>query len=117
MVWGRMRTMLRRVEEPRTKNWGRPSFSDSALRHSRRRWSRACWSGVRASAGSEVMGRWRWKVSAGWDVSGEGMGDDPREETEVAEWCTSEAFFEGVCRGFGSSTGSPLQMAQIMDPN
>ena len=41
--------MLRRVVEARTKKRGRFSFSDSALRHSRRRWSRACCSGVRSS--------------------------------------------------------------------
>src|SRR5271155_4431170 len=54
-VCGRARTMLRRVVEARTKKSGRLSFSDSALRHSRRRWSRACCSGVRDSVGSGVV--------------------------------------------------------------
>src|SRR5271168_3186552 len=52
---GWARTMLRRVVEARTKKSGRLSFSDSALRHSRRRWSRACCSGVRDSVGSGVV--------------------------------------------------------------
>src|ERR1700748_2987468 len=60
---GRARTMLRRVVEARTKKSGRLSFSDSALRHARRRWSRACCSGVRVS-GSGVVVRGRVKVLA-----------------------------------------------------
>jgi hypothetical protein len=63
-VCGRARTMLRRVVEARTKKRGRFSLSDSALRHSRRRWSRACCSGVRVSTGSGVVERGRVKVSA-----------------------------------------------------
>ena len=51
--------MLRRVVEARTKKSGRFSFSDSALRHSRRRWSRACCSGVKVSVGSGVVARGR----------------------------------------------------------
>src|SRR6267154_2418121 len=54
-VCGRARTMLRRVVEARTKKRGRLSFSDSALRHSRRRRSRACCSGVRG-AGEGFIG-------------------------------------------------------------
>src|ERR1700733_14827841 len=59
---GWARTMLRRVVEASTKKRGRLSFSDSALRHSRRRWSRACCSGVRVSVGSAAA--WRALV---WD--------------------------------------------------
>ena len=50
-VRGWVRTMLRRAVVPRTKNWGRPIFSDSDLRQSRRRCSRASWVGVRVSPG------------------------------------------------------------------
>src|SRR6202021_1176217 len=65
--FGRARTMLRSVAEARTKKRGTFSFSDSALRQSRRRWSRACCSGVRLSVGSGMVGRGRVKVSAeGW---------------------------------------------------
>jgi len=56
--------MLRRVVEARTKKRGRFSFSDSALRHSRRRWSRACCSELRVSVGSGAV-RGQVKVSAG----------------------------------------------------
>jgi len=63
-VCGRARTMLRRVVEARTKKRGRLSFSDWVLRYSRRRWSRACCSGVRSSVGSGVAERVRVKVLA-----------------------------------------------------
>src|SRR5882757_8423909 len=67
-VCGRARTMLRRVVEARTKKRGRFNLSDSDLRHLRRRWSRACCSGVRVS-GSRVMARGRAKVSAGGEFT------------------------------------------------
>jgi len=54
---GRARTIFRRVVEARTKKRGRLSLSDSVWRHSRRRWSRACWAGVRFSMGSAIRGR------------------------------------------------------------
>src|ERR1035441_2661975 len=66
MVRGRWSTMLRSVEAPRTKNWGRPMRSDSALRQARSWVSRRSWSGVSEAVGSEGVGRVRWN-SVGMD--------------------------------------------------
>src|ERR1017187_6584525 len=69
MVRGRRSTMLRRVEEPRTKNCGRPMRSDSALRQARSWASRSRWSGVSEAVGSEGVGRVRWKVGVERELS------------------------------------------------
>src|SRR5216684_106949 len=92
---GRARTMLRRVVEARTKKRGRFSLSDSALRHSRRRWSRACCSGVRVSAGSGVGVRGRVKVSTAGEFTPKAKALGYPEATAGATVAC------GVCDSFG----------------
>ena len=70
-VRGRSKTMLRRVDEPSTKNCGRPILSASDLRQSRRRRSSCCCSGVSSAAGSGGLPRRRRSAeeAGGWSAN------------------------------------------------
>ena len=103
-VCGRARTMLRRVVEARTKKSGRFSFSDSALRHSRRRWSRACCSGVKVSVGSGVVVRGRVKVSAVSCAVG-AVEEECGGLSATAAECAAFGRNDGVC-GVGERNGN-----------
>ena len=57
------------MEELRTKNCGRPRRLDSVLRQSRRRFSRACWTGVRVDSRIGLVGRVKVMGFAGAGVA------------------------------------------------